>query len=217
MDYDTFLQYSGFDGGGYDGFGGYSDPFGEWGGFGFTSNGGGSNVGSGGFFEGLFGGTPGGGISVNIGGGGGGSKPPDVSQSLTAIVNAIEVRLQVNLGSWQSAQISAGDAISAAWDLMNRMVSECSRFGSEGQKAAAERDRRINPGMLRWDWIAYYIDPITGGNTENAPLPGGGAVVGVGPGGQPIYGAGIGSTAFRIDPLFIGLGVLLLLLALRRD
>lgn len=123
------------------------------------------------------------------GGGSGGGGAPSVSQSLTAVVNSYEYQLKANLALWNSNGISAADAVAKAWNLMNSMVSACLPYGVEGSKAAAERDRRINPSMLRWDWIAYYIDPITGGNTALPPVPGGGVNtnLGLSPAGGGIW------------------------------
>ena len=122
----------------------------------FTSGGGGG----GGGFGGGGGGFPDIGITVGGGGGGGGYAPPSL-----------------NLASWQNQQISAETAVSDGWALMNAMVSACIAYGAAGTKSAAERDRRIDPAQVRWDWIAYYIDPITGGNTALPPVPGGGVNV----------------------------------------
>lgn len=168
----------------------------------------------GGLSGGTFGGSPGSGISINIGGGGGsfggGAAGPDVKQILTQLANQAEAALQGNLGAWQANQLATDTAIARAWDIMDRFVSECLRYGQQGQLSAAERDRRINPAYLRWDWVAYYIDPMTGGNTALPPVPGGGTnvggIVGTG-GGTPVY--------YRNDNqmlYLIGGGLLLLLL-----
>ena len=119
-------------------------------------------------------------FNFTVGGGGGtggAGGGPSLSQTLTQIVDSYESRLKGNLASWQMNQISASAAIANGWQLMNAMVSACLAYGSAGQNAAAERDRRINPALLKWDWIRYYIDPITGGNTPLPPVPGGGVNV----------------------------------------
>jgi len=113
-------------------------------------------------------------IGIGIGGGGGGGGVPSVNQTLTQLVNGYEYQLKQNLAQWQQGQKTADNAVGIAWQLMNAMVAGCLQYGAQGQKSAAERDRRINPSMLRWDWILYYIDPITGGNTPLPPVPGGG-------------------------------------------
>ena len=115
-------------------------------------------------------------VNIGIGGGGvgGGGGVPSLSQTLTQIVDGYERRLQQNLADWQVQRVTADAAIATGWSLMNAMVSACRAYGAQGEKAAAERDRRIDPRQLRWDWILYYIDPITGGNTALPPVPGGG-------------------------------------------
>lgn len=123
-------------------------------------------------------------IGVGGGGGGGGTGAPSVAQNLTQIVNNFEYQLKANLGLFQSGAKSKDAALATGWQLMDAMVAACLPYGAAGQKSAAERDRRINPPSLRWDWIAYYIDPITGGNTVLPPVPGGGLNTTYGAGGQ---------------------------------
>jgi len=119
-------------------------------------------------------------VNIGIGtggGGGGGGAAPNLNQTLTQIVDGYEYQLKANLAQWQAGSKSASAAVDTGWQLMNAMVAACLRYGAAGQKSAAERDRRISPQMIRWDWIAYYIDPITGGNTALPPVPGGGTNV----------------------------------------
>ena len=101
------------------------------------------------------------------------SSGPTTSEQLTLIVDAAERLLKTNLGQFQAGQISASQAVSVAWSLMDQMVSKCQAFGAAGMKSAAERDRRIDPSQLRWDWAAYYIDPIVGGVASAPSLPNG--------------------------------------------
>lgn len=151
------------------------------------------------------------GLPIGIGGGGG---TPSVNQTLTQLVNSFETALKANLSAWQIQSRSAADALATAWRLMDAMVIECRKFGAAGVKSASERDRRINPPMLRWDWIAYYIDPITGSNTALPPVPGGGTAPGQTPGtgGSPAPLQTIGG----INPLYIGAALLLLIFMMRR-
>jgi len=154
----------------------YGDEYSDW--FGphdFTGAGGGG--GGGGGYGGIDVGFPD--INIGIGGGGapGSGGAPNVNQTLTQIVDGYEFQLKANLSRWQAGGVSSSSAVSTGWQIMDAMVSACLRYGAAGQKAAAERDRRIQPAMLRWDWIAYYIDPITGGNTALPPVPGGGVNV----------------------------------------
>lgn len=180
----------------------------------FISTGGG---GGGGWFDGLFGGSPGSGINVNLGGsgGGGGASGPDVKQVLTALANQHEQALQANLGAWQAGQLSAEEALSQGWGLMDSFTAKARQYGSQGELSAAERDRRINPAYLRWDWIAYYLDPITGGPTAPPPVPGGGTTVGGGgtPGGPLIP---VPSSTFTISAQTLIIGAAILYLLLRR-
>lgn len=157
----------------------------------------------------LGGDTGGGGISISLPSGGGG---PSTSETLTSIVNAAESALKANIAQWQTQAISADAAISRAWAILNDCVSRLLAYGAEGQKAASERDRRIAPAMLRWDWIAYYIDPITGGQTAMQPLP---TTIGGTGGGSTLGGystAGIGSTIAGIpDWALVGAVIVALL------
>lgn len=155
---------------------------------------------------------PGGGIGINIPLPGGGTGP-SVNQTLTQIVNGYEQALIANLGAFTSGNRSAADAIREGWRLMDNMVIACRAYGAAGERSAAERDRRINPSMLRWDWVAYYIDPITGAPTTPPPVPGGGV-------GFPGGGGGVtpplpGALNFN-DPLFLGLIVLAVILIARK-
>lgn len=141
--------------------------------------------------------------NVTIGGSPG---SPDVRRILTDIANSSEAALQANLQSYQTGQISADAAISTAWDILNKMTSAMLQYGEQGRISAAERDRRIDPRFLRWDYVAYYIDPIsqlaTGKPASVPALP---AVSG----NAPVYGAGIGAFGMRNETL-----ILLLLLGL---
>lgn len=90
------------------------------------------------------------------------SRTGAVKEQLTALANSAEAALQQNLGAWQAGQITADAAATRAWAVLNDMVRRMLAAGPQGQTSAAERDRRIDPSRLRWDWIAYYIDPIPG-------------------------------------------------------
>lgn len=128
-----------------------------------------------------------GGINLlqNLFGGG----APSTDEQLTAIVDAAERLLKANLAQFEQGSISASQGVSTAWSLMNQMVSKCLAYGTRGQNAAAERDRRIDPSLVRWDWIAWYIDPITGGVSQPQPLP-----AGAGSGAGAGYGSGFTNT-----------------------
>jgi hypothetical protein len=130
---------------------------------------------------------------------------PDVKQILTNLANTTEAQMQQTLGAWQQRQISADSAIERQWALLNGMVQQMMRYGSQGMLSAAERDRRIDPSKLRWDWIAYYIDPIsmasTGQPAPLQPLPQTAAPVYGGLGGSGGFG---GSTMFWVALLVLG-------------
>jgi hypothetical protein len=117
---------------------------------------------------------------------------PSAAQSLSALADRTEAQLRANLAAYQAGQLPAADASANAWALLNSMVSQMLAAGSIGEKSAAERDRRLNPAMLRWDWIGYYIDPIPGAGTaagaSQAPMPGGGVMT-AGFGGFGGFGA----------------------------
>lgn len=141
---------------------------------------------------------------------GSGSGLPDVRVTLTNLANATEQALQANLGAWQAGQIDSEQARENAWNLLNGMVQRMMQFGAQGYQSAAERDRRIDPARLRWDWIGYYIDPIYVAET-GAPAPAGAGA----PGGvlnQPPALAGFGSG----NLLWIALIVLLAATLLRK-
>lgn len=117
-----------------------------------------------------FGGLPGGSergvrITLPLPGGSGGGVGPNVNRLLTAIVNEAERALQTNLGAFQTGSKDAQSAYDYATQLFDQMIATLMSYGQPGEKAATERDRRINPAQLVWDWIAYYIDPIYGGSS----------------------------------------------------
>lgn len=207
-------------------FGATFNSMGNWGSYGslstpstlsFGSTGAGGGGGGGFDLGGLFGGSPGSGINVNIGGGGGGggAAVPDVKQVLTALANQHEQALQANLGAYQAQQKTAEDALSTGWALMDSFTARARTYGSQGELSAAERDRRVNPAYLRWDWIAYYVDPITGGATPPPPVPGGGTTVGGG-GGIPGGYVPVPSSTFQISASTLLIGAALVYLLLRR-
>lgn len=101
----------------------------------------------------------------------GGNRPPDAKEQLTSIANGAEQQMRGNLAQWQAGQLSRDAAIAQAWKILNDTVSRMMQYGAQGRVSAAERDRRIDPSMLKWDWAAYYIDPIAGGIAAPAPLP----------------------------------------------
>lgn len=160
--------------------------------FDFSTSGGPTYTGGGGggFWDDLFnfGGNPGSGISVSLPG----SSGPSVNQTLTALVNAAEAALQANLAAWRAQQTGTDAALSNGWRILNDVVARLTGMGAQGVKSAAERDRRIDPSQLRWDWIAYYLDPITGGPTNPQPLPAPVAGGGLGAGGSGVYTGGVG-------------------------
>lgn len=142
-----------------------------------------------------------------------GPSQPDVKEQLTQLANAYEAELQRNLASYQQGRLSADQALASAWSLLDQFVAACYRYGSQGALSAAERDRRIDPARLRWDWISYYIDPIaiaaTGAPASSpnpAPVPGLPAPV---PGLPAPVGAGFGLGQNQI--LLVG-GLLLVLI-----
>lgn len=187
----------------------YSSPFASIGGFDpFTTIGSQpESGGAGGWASGLAGALTG--VQIPIGG----SSGPSTSEVLTDVVNAYERQLVANLANYTERAISADTALERGWSLMNQMVARLAQFGAEGQKAAAERDRRIDPARLRWDWIAYYLDPIIGGPVASRPLP-----VGNGLQAGPIGGnAAIGSAAVPTSQwLIVGAAVVVGILVLKR-
>jgi hypothetical protein len=138
-----------------------------------------------------------------------GSSGPDVKRILTDLANSTEAQMRQTLGAWQQGQISADAAIEKQWALLNGMVQQMMRYGSQGMLSAAERDRRIDPSRLRWDWIAYYIDPIsvatTGQPAPLKPLPQVTAPVYGGFGGPGGFG---GSTMFWMVLILLGFVVI---------
>lgn len=137
-------------------------------------------------------------IGFDFGGGSGGG--PTISQTLTQIVDGAEGQLQSNLQQFQSGLVDASTAIARGWQILNGCMNALTQYGAEGQKAIAERDRRMNDPRLRWDWISYYIEPIAGGAQGSAgsggvPTVGGGATIGGAGSGLPYTGpaqAGLG-------------------------
>lgn len=103
-------------------------------------------------------------VSLPSAGGGGGSAP-DARPALTEIANAAEAALRQNLQVWQAGTVAADTAIARAWSTLDAMTGQMLRYGQQGYISAAERDRRVDPRYLRWDYIALYIDPIAMGAT----------------------------------------------------
>jgi hypothetical protein len=122
---------------------------------------------------------------------GGGSGTPDVKVTLTRITDGYETALKSNLDAWKKGSLTASQAISQGTQLLNQWAAECLRYGDQGRKTVEERDRRMQSPRLRWDWIGYYLDPITQaaeGKPANPPPP---STVGGAPG--PISYSGIGA------------------------
>lgn len=141
--------------------------------YGFTATNS-NNYNSRGGWGGGGGGGLGGGININlpIGGGGGGSpKVPSVNQVLTDIVNSYERMLSTNLGEFQKGSKDGESAYNYATAKFDEMIRLLLGYGAAGENAAAERDRRRNPALLKWDWILLYIDPINGGLPSAPPGP----------------------------------------------
>lgn len=87
----------------------------------------------------------------------------DVKSALSSLANQTEAALRANLNAYQSGALSASQAAANGWGMFNQMIAQMMSAGPTGQRSAAERDRRISNGAgLRWDWIAYYLDPIPG-------------------------------------------------------
>lgn len=140
---------------------------------------------------------------------------PSLKEQLTTLANSTEAQLKANLYAVSNGQLAREDGQQNAWNLLNGMVAQMLRGGTQGQLSAAERDRRIDPGYLRWDWIAWYIEPMmTSGETIPA-LP---ASVQTGASGGLVNQAGYGSTYTRSDNqmLYIAGAALLAVLLLRR-
>jgi hypothetical protein len=173
------------------------------------------NIGGGGGWPDInIGGWPDINIALPIGGAGGAPRPPDVKQALTRITDASAAALEANLRAYQAGQVDASSATARAWDLFNGWVQQVLRYGSQGRITAEERDRRLNSPRLRWDWIAYYIDPIPGAGAA----PGAAAPVTPAPGtvpGGPVY-AGPGFGGMNSDWLLIGAVAVAAVLLLRR-
>lgn len=91
--------------------------------------------------------------------------------NLSDLANATEAALRANLGAYQSGQMSAADASARGYGILNDMVARMLQAGAQGQLSAAERDRRIDPSRLKWDWIAYYLNPIPNSQTTAGAAP----------------------------------------------
>lgn len=143
----------------------------------------------------------------NTGGG------PDIKQQLTTLANQTEAALAQNRDDFAAGRVPASQAYSQGWGLFDGMISQMLRMGPQGQVSAEERDRRLNSPRLKWDWIAYYLDPL-GGTPPPAPIstPIGGGV----PGSTlPPYQAGIPPTGLGgIDSKTLIIGALVLVGAL---
>ena len=84
---------------------------------------------------------------------------------------------------------TASDAIAFFDNGMDKMRVDMYAFGAQGVRSYAERDRRAENGQyLRWDWLAYYRDPIVQNSGLQAPekpltssqIPGGQSYIPIG-------------------------------------
>jgi hypothetical protein len=123
-----------------------------------------------------------------FGGGGGGT--PDVKVVLTRITDGYAAALESNLNAWRAGSLTASQAISQGTQLLNQWAAECLRYGDQGRKTVEERDRRMQSPRLRWDWIGYYLDPITQAAEGKPANPAPPSTVGGAPG--PLSYSGIG-------------------------
>lgn len=153
-------------------------------------------------------------FQFNLPAGGGGypaPRQPDVKEILTNIANNAEAALRANLEAYRQNQISGDAAITRGWQLLDGMTSAMLQYGTQGRISAAERDRRVDPSLLRWDYIAYYIDPIsvetTGSPVTVKPLE----VTTAGVGGI----GGFGGLTTRSGMMWLIVGGLLLLVMLK--
>jgi hypothetical protein len=114
---------------------------------------------------------PGGGsfnLTASPGFGGGGTRQPDPKVVTTQIVDQYETALKNNLAMYQAGQRSKADALKTFDTLFAQMQQQLSAYGDTGRRAIAER----TPGnsLTRWDWVAYYRDPIAGGTQNGGGL-----------------------------------------------
>lgn len=91
--------------------------------------------------------------------------------NLSELANSAESALRANLAAYQGGQMSAADASARGYGILNDAIGRMLQAGPPGRISAAERDRRIDPGLLRWDWIAYYLDPIPNSQASAGAAP----------------------------------------------
>lgn len=105
-------------------------------------------------------GTPIGSVGVQTGGSAPGADP---RRATTQIVDSAEAFFKQNLSEFQRGTKSAAQALRDFDSVWEQMRSALLNWGSVGQRALAERDRTYAAGQyLRWDWLAWYRDPIAG-------------------------------------------------------
>lgn len=142
----------------YDLFGGSGGSYDPYGGV--------DTGGSGGWVDTILGSTVGNGVNISIPT----SHAPSLNQTLTSIVETAQRAANSVKAAWNAQTITADAALAQQWAILNALSQNLMKYGADGLKSAAERDRRVDPSRLRWDWITDYIDPITGGTTVLQPL-----------------------------------------------
>lgn len=95
-------------------------------------------------------------------------------EEATAVVNEAEVYLKGNLASFQNGDVGKQEAVNNFNQLWNYVVLNCGKVGgSPGERCISERQRGG-----RFDWFAWYLDPIANAVEEEGTV-----FVGAGTGG----------------------------------
>lgn len=77
-------------------------------------------------------------------------------EEATQVVDEAEVYLKQNLRLFQEGEVGAEEAASNFNNVWNYVVTMCKRVGgSPGERCISERERGG-----RYDWFAWYLDPI---------------------------------------------------------
>lgn len=76
--------------------------------------------------------------------------------------NAVANYLQQNLNAFQSGQIDKTTALANFQTGWNALVTYCSnpQMGNAGKRCIEDREGSRNGGNGKYDWFAYYYDPI---------------------------------------------------------
>ena len=132
------------------------------------------------------------------------------AQDATTIVNGLEVFAKKNLATFMAhpSPEAQGQAMSAFEQIWNMLIQGCSQLAGPGTKCVNDR----SPGG-KWDWWAYYYDPIANYQFSTAQVTSGGT------GTTSTTGTGVVDTGmgFSLSPLLLlGVAGVLIMIGMKK-